>query len=103
MRIKPFEIILREPERGLYDNMKTAVDKVGRGNSVTSTGDSLPWLAIICTKRSSVIRHRAGRRVYADRLVVVAEAQVIAIHERAFSRERKAGSGKTIYDWRHYL
>ena len=42
-------------------------------------------------------------RVYAERLVVVAEAQVIAIHERVFSRERKAGSGKTIYDWRHYL
>ena len=42
-------------------------------------------------------------RVYANRLVVVAEAQVIAIHERVFSRERKAGSGKTIYDWRHYL
>ena len=42
-------------------------------------------------------------RIYADRLVVVAEAQVIAIHERVFSRERKAGSGKTIYDWRHYL
>lgn len=35
-------------------------------------------------------------RIYADRLVVVAE-------DRVFSRERQAGSGKTIYDWRHYL
>jgi hypothetical protein len=42
-------------------------------------------------------------RAYPDRLVVVAEAQVIATHARVFSRERKAGSGKTIYDWRHYL
>ena len=42
-------------------------------------------------------------RAYADRLVIVAEAAVIATHERVFSRERKAGCGKTIYDWRHYL
>jgi len=41
-------------------------------------------------------------RVYADRLVVVAEAQVIAIHKRVFSRD-KSVTGKTIYDWRHYL
>lgn len=41
-------------------------------------------------------------RVYADRLVIVAEAQVIASHERVFSRD-KSVTGKTIYDWRHYL
>lgn len=41
-------------------------------------------------------------RVYADRLVVVAEATVIAEHERVFSRDHNSG-GKTIYDWRHYL
>ena len=41
-------------------------------------------------------------RVYADRLVIVAEAQVIATHERVFSRDKQA-HGKTIYDWRHYL
>jgi len=41
-------------------------------------------------------------RVYAERLVVVAEAQVIAVHERVFSRDHSA-PGKTIYDWRHYL
>ena len=39
-------------------------------------------------------------RVYADRLVFVAEANVIAEHTRVFS---KRGSGITIYDWRHYL
>jgi transposase len=41
-------------------------------------------------------------RVYADRLVVVAEANVVAVHERVFTRDHSA-SGKTLYDWRHYL
>lgn len=41
-------------------------------------------------------------RVYSDRLVVVAEAHMIAVHERVFSRDHNV-SGKTIYDWRHYL
>jgi hypothetical protein len=41
-------------------------------------------------------------RVYADRLVVVAEANVVAVHNRVFTRDHNA-SGKTVYDWRHYL
>jgi hypothetical protein len=41
-------------------------------------------------------------RVYAQRLVVVDEAQIIAEHPRFFNRDHK-GPGKTIYDWRHYL
>ncbi len=41
-------------------------------------------------------------RVYADRLVIVAEAQIIAEHARVFSRDHSS-RGKTIYDWRHYL
>ena len=41
-------------------------------------------------------------RVYAERLVIVAEAQVIAVHERVFTRDHNA-TGKTVYDWRHYL
>ena len=36
------------------------------------------------------------------RLVIVAEAQVIAVHVRVFSRDHST-SGKTVYDWRHYL
>jgi transposase len=40
-------------------------------------------------------------RVYADRLVFVAEAQVIAEHVRLIIRSH--GMGRTIYDWRHYL
>lgn len=41
-------------------------------------------------------------RVYADRLVIVAEARIIAEHQRVFVRDHSI-PGKTIYDWRHYL
>jgi transposase len=41
-------------------------------------------------------------RAYADRIVLVAEAQVIAEHVRVFSRGHDK-DGQTIYDWRHYL
>jgi transposase len=40
-------------------------------------------------------------RVYADRLVVAAEGQIIAEHVRIIERSHHAG--RTIYDWRHYL
>lgn len=204
-----FEVFGGIPERGLYDNMKTAVDKVGRGKQRTvnkrftamvshylfeaefcnpasgwekgqveknvldsrrrvwqgappfkSLADLNTWLKARCQalwqelphpedKRRTVqdywlaerdalmavpaafdgfvefnkrvsstclITHEHNRysvpasfanrpvslRVYADRLVVVAEAQVIATHERIFSRD-KSVSGRTLYDWRHYL
>jgi len=41
-------------------------------------------------------------RVYAERLVIVAEAQVIAEHPRLIVRSHDA-PGRTVYDWRHYL
>ena len=41
-------------------------------------------------------------RVYPERLVIVAEAQLIAEHVRVFNRD-KSTPGQTIYDWRHYL
>ncbi len=40
-------------------------------------------------------------RVYADRLVFAAEAQIIAEHARVISN--KHGPGVTRYDWHHYL
>jgi hypothetical protein len=40
-------------------------------------------------------------RVYADRVVMAAEGQVIAEHPRRINRSHD--SGHTIYDWRHYL
>ena len=58
------------------------------------------------TNRYSVPASFANRpvslRIYADRLVMVTEVQVIATHEPVFTRDHSA-SGKTIYDWRHYL
>ena len=54
------------PTRGLYDNMKTAVDRIGRGkaravnarfNAMTST----------CSRRRSAIRRRVGRRARSKR------------------------------------
>jgi transposase len=204
-----FQVFGGVPERGIYDNMKTAVDKVGRGKQRTinqrfqamvshylfepefcnpaagwekgqvekqvrdarhhlwqdapafrSLNDLNQWLQERClalwqelphpqdkrrtlyqywlaerdslmavpaafdgfveyTKRVSstcLITHEQNRysvpasfanrpislRVYADRLVIVAEAQVVACHERVFSRDHNV-PGKTIYDWRHYL
>jgi transposase len=41
-------------------------------------------------------------RVYAARLVVVAEAQVLCEHARIIHRRHDA-LGQTVYDWRHYL
>ena len=40
--------------------------------------------------------------VYADKLLFVAEAQLIAEHRRVFSRDH-GSQGRTIYNWRHYL
>lgn len=204
-----FQVFGGVPERGIYDNMKTAVDKVGRGKQRTinkrfqsmvshylfeaefcnpaagwekgqvekqvrdarhllwqkapafrSLTELNHWLLQRClalwqelphpqdkrrtlhqywqaerdtlmavpaafdgfveyTKRVSstcLITHEHNRysvpasfanrpvslRVYCDRLVVVAEAQIIACHVRVFSRDHSV-TGKTIYDWRHYL
>lgn len=41
-------------------------------------------------------------RVYPERLVIVAEAQVVAEHRRVFNRDKRT-PGQTIYEWRHYL
>lgn len=40
-------------------------------------------------------------RVYPDRIVVVAEGQIVCEHTRVI--ERHHGAGQTVYDWRHYL
>ena len=41
-------------------------------------------------------------RVYAERLVVVAEGEVIAEHARLMVQSHDR-PGRTVYDWRHYL
>lgn len=40
-------------------------------------------------------------RLYAERVVVVAESQVVAEHRRRINRGHDAG--QTVYDWHHYL
>ena len=41
-------------------------------------------------------------RVYAERLVVAAEGQILCEHTRLIDRRHDVG-GRTVYDWRHYL
>jgi len=41
-------------------------------------------------------------RVYPDRIVVVAEGQVLCEHKRLIDRSQDR-LGRTVYDWRHYL
>ena len=41
-------------------------------------------------------------RAYAERIVLVAEAEVVAEHVRVFNRDHRS-PGTTVYDWRHYL
>ena len=41
-------------------------------------------------------------RAYADKIALVAEAELIAEHERVFNRDHNS-KGTTVYDWRHYL
>ncbi len=41
-------------------------------------------------------------RVYPDRIVIVAEGQVLCEHRRIIERSHRS-HGQTVYDWRHYL
>ena len=42
-------------------------------------------------------------RVYPERIVVVAEGQIVCEHRRVFARSHERESTTTVYDWRHYL
>jgi transposase len=42
-------------------------------------------------------------RVYPERIVVVAEGQIVCEHRRVFARSHERKSTTTVYDWRHYL
>ena len=50
---------------------------------------------------ASFANRPASVRLYAERVVIAAEGQVIAEHLRIIQRSH--GSGCTVYDWRHYL
>jgi transposase len=51
---------------------------------------------------ASLANHRVSIRVYPDRLVVVAEGQIVCEHARIIARSHDQ-PGRTVYDWRHYL
>lgn len=67
---------------------------------------SPPCLVAFERHRNSVPSSFANRpvslRVYAERLIIVAEGEVIAEHERLIARGHDRPS-RTVYDWRHYL
>ncbi|WP_413458483.1 IS21 family transposase [Herbaspirillum huttiense] len=50
---------------------------------------------------SSFANRPISLRIYAERLVFIAEGKRIAEHNRVINRDH--GPGQTIYDWRHYL
>ena len=50
------------PERGIYDNMKTAVDKVGKGKDRTINKRFLACPVITCLSLTSVTPLQAGRK-----------------------------------------
>jgi hypothetical protein len=50
---------------------------------------------------SSFANRPVSLRIYADRLLFIAEGKTIAEHVRVINRNH--GPGQTIYDWRHYL
>ena len=83
------------PLRGPFDGF------VEVGNRVTPTClvhfERNRWSSVL-----AIYAHRpVSVRIYADRIVVATEGQVIAEHTRTFDRLHT--SGRTIYDWRHYL
>ncbi|WP_408744436.1 Mu transposase domain-containing protein, partial [Acetobacter pasteurianus] len=41
-------------------------------------------------------------RVYPDKLRIIAEGQVLCVHDRIITRSHGV-PGRTVYDWRHYL
>lgn len=42
-------------------------------------------------------------RLYPERIVVVAEGQIVCEHRRVFVRSHDRMKSTTVYDWRHYL
>ncbi|MFG6555061.1 IS21 family transposase [Sulfitobacter sp. 1A16808] len=51
---------------------------------------------------ASFANRRVSLHVYPERLVVVAEGQMVCEHARIIERSHRK-PGKVIYDWRHYL
>ena len=52
---------------------------------------------------ASLANRPVSVRVYPERVVVVAEGQIVCEHRRSFARSHERTGAATIYDWRHYL
>lgn len=57
-----FRVLGGVPQRGIFDNMKTAVDRIGQVKSDRSMRGSLPWPVTTCSRRIFAIRPQAGRK-----------------------------------------
>ena len=105
--------------RGIYDNMKTAVDKVkkGKGRIVNERFATMcahylvepdfcnvasGWeKGVVARNRYSVPCELHGQmvstRLYPASVVVVADDKIVARHDRL------SNAGETRYDWQHYI
>ena len=58
-----FRVLGGVPQRGIYDNMRTAVDRIGRGQGAAGQRPLCRHgQPLSCSRRISAIRPRAGRR-----------------------------------------
>jgi hypothetical protein len=63
-----FRELAASPRRGIYDNMRTAIDKIGRGKDRDVNIRLMAMPATTSTSPSSAIRHLAGRRARSRRM-----------------------------------
>ena len=115
------------PGCGIYDNIRTAVDRVSPGKQRDVNARFLAMTShyvfepefcnpVACWEKSQVKKNVRDPRhplwqvapVFADLealndwLVIVAEGQVVCEHLRILERSHRT-PGRVIYDWRHYL
>jgi transposase len=83
-----FRLLGGVPRRGIFDNMRTAVDRIGAG-----TRYSVP---------ASFANRPVSLRIYPDRIVIAAEGQILCEDKRIIERSHHL-PGRTVYDWHHYL
>ena len=77
------------------------------GSSIAATkASAVSWPTpgmVISRLPASFANRPVSVRVYPERIVVVAEGQIVCEHRRVFARSHERKSTTTVYDWRHYL
>lgn len=100
-RHRTIEAVWQEEQPSLMDSLTPFDGYIAHTKRVSST-----CLIVFDNNRYSVPASFANRpislHVYTDQLVIIAEGNEVARHDRVFSRDHSA-RGKTIYNWRHYL